>query len=345
MNEKQGEPRKGKMFVHSLVLLSMLITVTFSAGDDPCSLTQKKQKILNLLASWEDCTSCCKNDNKESSKIYRSCREIKEYNSNAEDGIYTLRTEGGIYYQTFCDMTTNGGGWTLVASVHENNMFGKCTIGDRWTSEQGSNPNNPDGDGNWENYATFGKPDGATSDDYKNPGYYDIISSDLGLWHVPNNTPFSHWSKNALLRYRTQNGFFSNEGGNLFYLYKKYPLKFGLGTCPQDHGPAVPVVYDLGNPYKTANYYSPNARGQFIAGFVHFRVFNNEKAALALCAGVKVTGCDTEHSCIGGVGYFPEANPRQCGDFAGFDWDGYGAHKSWSCSKEITEAAVLLFYR
>ena len=34
-------------------------------------------------------------------------------------------------------METNGGGWTLVASVHENNIDGKCSPGDKWSSEQG----------------------------------------------------------------------------------------------------------------------------------------------------------------------------------------------------------------
>ena len=33
-------------------------------------------------------------------------------------------------------MTSDGGGWTLVASVHENNINGKCTMGDKWSSEQ-----------------------------------------------------------------------------------------------------------------------------------------------------------------------------------------------------------------
>ncbi len=31
-----------------------------------------------------------------------------------------------------CDMTTAGGGWMLVASVHENYMNGKCSDGDRF---------------------------------------------------------------------------------------------------------------------------------------------------------------------------------------------------------------------
>ena len=49
--------------------------------------------------------------------------------------------------------------------------------------------------------------------------------------------------------------------------------------------------------------------------------------------------------CIGGGGFFPEGSPVQCGDFSSFDWDGYGAHRGYSSSRQITEAAVLLFYR
>ena len=49
--------------------------------------------------------------------------------------------------------------------------------------------------------------------------------------------------------------------------------------------------------------------------------------------------------CIGGGGFFPEGDPVQCGDFSSFDWDGYGTHRGYSSSREITEAAVLLFYR
>ncbi len=64
-------------------------------------------------------------------------------------------------------MTTAGGGWTLVASVHENNMYGKCTVGDRWSSQQGSNLNRPDGDGTWTNTVTFGAAEAATSDEVR----------------------------------------------------------------------------------------------------------------------------------------------------------------------------------
>ncbi|XP_049643410.1 intelectin-1a-like [Suncus etruscus] len=275
----------------------------------------------------------------------RSCREIKKDHPNSKDGLYRLRTKNGLIYQTFCDMTTEGGGWTLVASVHENHLAGRCTVGDRWSSQQGNRADYPSGDNNWANYNTFGSAEAATSDDYKNPGYYDIQALDLSIWHVPNQTPLGSWRNRSLLRYHTSSHFFRKLGNNLFGVYQRYPVRYGLGRCWNDNGPAIPVDYDYGNAKITASYYSPLGQREFQAGFIQFRVFNNERAANALCAGMRVTGCNTEHHCIGGGGFFPEGNSRQCGDFSAFDWSGYGTHKEASNSREITEAAVLLFYR
>ncbi|XP_037067137.1 intelectin-1a-like isoform X2 [Peromyscus leucopus] len=282
--------------------------------------------------------------NPVSASLFRSCKEIKQKMTGAQDGLYFLRTENGVIYQTFCDMTTAGGGWTLVASVHENNMLGKCTVGDRWSSQQGNRIDYPEGDGNWANYNTFGSVEGATSDDYKNPGYFDIQAENLGIWHVPNKTPLQNWRNSSLLRYRTYCGFLQHVDNNLFGLFQKYPVKYGAGKCWTDNGPAFPVIYDYGDAQKTASYYSPSGQNEFTAGYIQFRVFNNEGASNALCAGMKVTGCNTEFHCIGGGGYFPEGNPRQCGDFSAFDWNGYGTHNAYSSSRDITEAAIFLFY-
>ncbi|ERE73749.1 intelectin-1a-like protein [Cricetulus griseus] len=108
---------------------------------------------------------------------------------------------------------------------------------------------------------------------------------------------------------------------------------------------ANPVSSSLFRSCKEIKQEMTRARDEFTAGYIQFRVFNNERAANALCAGIKVTGCNTEHHCIGGGGFFPESNPRQCGDFSSFDWNGYGTHTGYSNSRKITEAAVLLFYR
>ncbi|KAL6467371.1 hypothetical protein MHYP_G00251750 [Metynnis hypsauchen] len=277
--------------------------------------------------------------------VARSCKELKDKHKVSEDGLYFLTTENGVVYQTYCDMSTAGGGWTLVASVHENNMYGKCTVGDRWSSQQGNDLNVPNGDGNWANTVTFGSAEAATSDDYKNPGYYDIVAQDVSVWHIPYNVQLKQWTSSSILAYHTENNFLRLHGGNLFNLFKKFPVTYGIGTCLVDNGPKAPVVYDTGTEASTKNFYGPFVRGQFEPGYIAFRVFNNEKAAMAICSGVRPTSCDTEHFCIGGGGHFPEGAPRQCGDFTAFDWSGYGTNEGASASREITEAAVLIFYR
>ena len=101
---------------------------------------------------------------------FKSCLEIKTSDPSAATGIYTIYSKYGSAYQTFCEMDTIGGGWTLVASIHENQMGndGKCTFGDKWSSETGNHVRS--GESNWENVNTFGRPEYATRDDYKNTG-------------------------------------------------------------------------------------------------------------------------------------------------------------------------------
>ncbi|XP_015252548.1 PREDICTED: intelectin-like, partial [Cyprinodon variegatus] len=236
--------------------------------------------------------------------VARSCKEILDKYGEREDGIYYLTTNNGMKYQTFCDMNTAGGGWTLVASVHENSIIGKCSVGDRWSSQQGNDPNLPDGDGNWSNRNTFGLVESATSDDYKNPGYYDIVAQDMSVWHVPNNFPMEHWNLAAILRYHTERSFLRLYGGNLFNLFKHFPVKYNIGSC-SNRGPAVPIVYDHGDLESTRYLYG--TQDQFDPGFITFRAINNRRAATAICSGVKPTGCNCECFCIGGGGFFPES--------------------------------------
>ncbi|KAM4583567.1 intelectin-like [Odontesthes bonariensis] len=315
------------MLLHLFLFVGVLVTSEELESLAPASL-QTGTRNFEHLQKLSD----------RSRYVARSCKEIQNIYDEQEDGLYYLTTANGMRYQTFCDMTTAGGGWTLVASVHENAIQGKCTVGDRWSSQQGNYGHFPDGDGNWSNRNTFGVAESATSDDFKNPGYYDIIAENMAVWHVPNNFPLEHWKLGAILRYRTNNGFLSLYRGNLFNLFKQFPVRYNIGSCSQ-RGPSVPIVYDHGNKESTKTFYGPIIRREFEPGFITFRAINNEQAAMAICSGVKPTGCNTEHYCIGGGGFFPESH-LQCGDFPGFDW-GHGA----SASKEMTESAVLMFYR
>merc|ERR1712183_989681 len=68
-----------------------------------------------------------------------SCFDLKS-SGNTRTGIYKIKpSASSSTIQVFCDMETAGGGWTLVGSVHENNIDGKCSLGDNWSDDQSSN--------------------------------------------------------------------------------------------------------------------------------------------------------------------------------------------------------------
>ena len=153
----------------------------------------------------------------KSSRVFSSCLEIKQALPESATGIYAVVDKFGFSYPVFCEMETFSGGWTLVASFHENNIAGKCTNGDRWSSEQGNTAGHPNGDGNWENRNTFGTLVAATSDDYKNKAYFEVNATDLMVLQVPNETPTSKFVSSSLFQYYTTNAFLQQNGGTCIF--------------------------------------------------------------------------------------------------------------------------------
>ena len=50
--------------------------------------------------------------------IYASCKEILEAGKSTGNGVYTINN-GSKDYNVYCDMNTDGGGWTLVVAAFE----------------------------------------------------------------------------------------------------------------------------------------------------------------------------------------------------------------------------------
>nr|XP_039251235.1 uncharacterized protein LOC120328764 isoform X3 [Styela clava] len=153
----------------------------------------------------------------------RSCMHLRD-NGKTASGFYYIKPDDDFKpIETYCDMSTDGGGWTLVASVHEKDIMGKCDIDDRWTTfSSGEYVETA-----WANKKVFGNVMNCTDDDYKNSAYFSSKAKDVMIWHVPPEPSNKTMEMRATLRYRTTNHFLHTTGGNLKSLFgDMYPLQF-----------------------------------------------------------------------------------------------------------------------
>ncbi|XP_071832045.1 microfibril-associated glycoprotein 4-like isoform X1 [Apostichopus japonicus] len=72
--------------------------------------------LLNTIISTLENTECCNSTNTtEISKPTsqpKDCLDVQE-NGGSESGVYTIKPDGADQFPVFCDMDTDGGGWTV----------------------------------------------------------------------------------------------------------------------------------------------------------------------------------------------------------------------------------------
>jgi|GEM_PF-1701323 len=91
-----------------------------------------------------------------------TCQEIRSDYTSSNSGLYWISPDGGTAYQAYCDMTTDGGGWTLLGTV-----FGGDS--NNWNTEFGY----------WSNTSTLGNASNPF-DDFKSEAWidYDLNGSE-----------------------------------------------------------------------------------------------------------------------------------------------------------------------
>lgn len=268
-----------------------------------------------------------------------SCLAIKQANSGATDGLYWIKPGASAAFQTWCDMTTASGGWTLVASVNDSPT--KRSVddqGQRW-QRSGSNA--------WADQSTFGDATTATAQltgSFKNPAYWELgAQKNIMFYITPNGTAPAAYRTAANFVAYTASDPLTAKGGSLYALFTSHnPLTTGGGSTA---GYGVDVTFSVGNGTNLQNLFYVNTRTGTQINGVAFSVRNSEGYPHAFCLlrpGSHGYWQEVEHYCVGGNGTTGGIGAGGYGNlrdlvYSGTDW---GAN-----STTITAGTILLFVR
>ncbi len=110
-------------------------------GFDDCDKDASNGCETDLSSDSKNCTMCgmaCPDGKvcvaSKCADAAPSCKALKTANPNAADGVYTLDVDGPagpkLPYKAFCEMSTDKGGWEVMAYIRDNPQWDTPTFGD-----------------------------------------------------------------------------------------------------------------------------------------------------------------------------------------------------------------------
>jgi hypothetical protein len=101
------------------VTVSSTVAANISVGDSvTVQLFNQDGTPSSNTASF---TATARPDGSSSTSAGASAESIKAITGTTTSGVYWIMGDDGTPYQTYCDMSTNGGGWMLIMNIDTNN--------------------------------------------------------------------------------------------------------------------------------------------------------------------------------------------------------------------------------